>query len=830
MDISEPLLDFGCNLPELLAGDLEKSGDVFSSRHLTAGAPAPGLADDRSRRCFSMQTSMPPTFSSQHRDTLIRAKSLQALDQIFAQPFLDGGDGPRRSISSVSSSECSDEMRPRSSHHGDGSVITAPTSINSDTHPLPTSHKKPKLAERRPGDSWMDLDMEDAVMMPSASERRHSMVDIESSRQQLTRRKHLEELRSMSLNSRVDRLSAFYATSQGRGGTESQRSPLVSPSHVPARRSSLRHQEYPVPAQFLFARSSSASRNDASTPKPAPPAHRISQPARGQEELKVPADIAPARPSLSSEIGSQHRQLRLSRASMVTALHAPEVERTMSPDSTTPPADCPIQTRSFSRGAHDEAEDSDRPISPAPPSEMVKDVGELRRDFPMLTPDPEDEQLASDLSTVDAWLETSYNSMFPHGLQSRGDGLIAPLPLPPNVLEMLRLAVTCFPDTVLTCSSVSIETIRSHSRRLRYRADPPRSHSRDPAFRDDRQARPSMWRWISGGSKGSSSSSGNNNNNRSQSDPQPGREKPEPLATASGALLGGSPAAVRPAWAALKNIFPGASDYLCDALYAHVLAYNYITALCPRAALMPPSSSLLAPQEADERARTTTDPLRRTTTSNNRAAAAPDPYDIDAAEEGAEDRVPGQRCGSASRQSCRKAASFLGMPAPGDDPPLPRPPASAGGGGSRTASLVANSLRSTRRSLFPAAVVGGGAGNRFAARAAPLRPRTSGGGAPRGYYSSSSPPSSFSAPSSTVGAVDPGDLQLRGLRLGLARCIARLVSTVRQGEAFAGRVGSGGGAGAGAAADKNKTPPARVECDPLFMRALCEVVRCSEEQ
>jgi hypothetical protein len=38
-------------------------------------------------------------------------------------------------------------------------------------------------------------------------------------------------------------------------------------------------------------------------------------------------------------------------------------------------------------------------------------------------------------------------------------------------------------------------------------------------------------------------------------------------------------------WAPLQHIFGNTSDYLCDALYAHIIAYNYISALIPRNSL-----------------------------------------------------------------------------------------------------------------------------------------------------------------------------------------------------------------------------------------------------
>jgi hypothetical protein len=53
------------------------------------------------------------------------------------------------------------------------------------------------------------------------------------------------------------------------------------------------------------------------------------------------------------------------------------------------------------------------------------------------------------------------------------------------------------------------------------------------------------------------------------------------------------------------------------------------------------------------------------------------------------------------------------------------------------------------------------------------------------------------------------------LQIGLAKCIARLVTTMK-------KMTGGGEEADGAIGDST-------EIDPLFMRSLCEVVKCSEE-
>jgi hypothetical protein len=43
----------------------------------------------------------------------------------------------------------------------------------------------------------------------------------------------------------------------------------------------------------------------------------------------------------------------------------------------------------------------------------------------------------------------------------------------------------------------------------------------------------------------------------------------------------GSKLPATPNWEPIRNIFPAATDYLCDALYAHLVVYNYVSILCP---------------------------------------------------------------------------------------------------------------------------------------------------------------------------------------------------------------------------------------------------------
>jgi hypothetical protein len=135
------------------------------------------------------------------------------------------------------------------------------------------------------------------------------------------------------------------------------------------------------------------------------------------------------------------------------------------------------------------------------------------------------------------------------------------MPLPPYIIENLRVCIVGFPDTMLQTSALSIETIRAYARKLR---GGHRSREALCALPVPAQ--------TAGGGGGHSWNMG-------------GLRRKAPHATQRGGafaaamergLMVGS---LEPA-ACMGRIFPGGSEYLCDALYAHLVAYGYISSLC----------------------------------------------------------------------------------------------------------------------------------------------------------------------------------------------------------------------------------------------------------
>lgn len=136
------------------------------------------------------------------------------------------------------------------------------------------------------------------------------------------------------------------------------------------------------------------------------------------------------------------------------------------------------------------------------------------------------------------------------------------VPLPPDVIETLRVSVTLFPETMLLTSSLTLETIRAYGKKLRH-----------PHLDLQKMTLPDSPRQISGKllwKKVSSYRKGNSHADRSQTPTDDFHND------------GFETVAHEPnPWVSIKSIFGCASDYVCDALYAHILAYNYISTLLP---------------------------------------------------------------------------------------------------------------------------------------------------------------------------------------------------------------------------------------------------------
>ncbi|KAM0256213.1 hypothetical protein ACHAQJ_005084 [Trichoderma viride] len=167
----------------------------------------------------------------------------------------------------------------------------------------------------------------------------------------------------------------------------------------------------------------------------------------------------------------------------------------------------------------------------------------------------------SPLPSVQMWLNGSAQLF---SLPFQSDELARVVPLPPDVMETLRVTTACFPETMLLSSSLTIETIRAYSRKARNPGSDvtplPSSQCSIPLSKQ------SLWRRVvKRGSQGS----------------QKSRDVHTPSANMLQSPSSSSLDSPKP-WTPIKNVFGNCSDYICDALYSHIVAYNYVSALVAR--------------------------------------------------------------------------------------------------------------------------------------------------------------------------------------------------------------------------------------------------------
>jgi hypothetical protein len=233
-----------------------------------------------------------------------------------------------------------------------------------------------------------------------------------------------------------------------------------------------------------------------------------------------------------------------------------------------------------------------------------------------------------------------------------------------------------------------------------------------------------------------------------------------------------------PVWAPIKNIFPSASDYQCDALYAHLLAYNYISSLCSATTL--PQTPVIPPKSSHQQG----------------------PGDDSARNL----KVP------------QKAATLLGM----DDP---------------MSAAAAYQHRHHRQ--FQSPYFGGLSPNGRGLSGLSRRTGSAEGSSHALQDSVFLPPRSSSRSAGVGNSPEgsgSGSAAMREIQAGLGRCVGLLVKTMTA----AGPRSPCGSKKTFAGGDDESTPSLPVGdassdgevgegIEPVLMRALCEVVRCAEE-
>ncbi|KAI1263817.1 hypothetical protein F5Y18DRAFT_392816 [Xylariaceae sp. FL1019] len=657
-EFSEPLMEFDFNVAEILAVDLETSNEIFVSRQLTAGAPAPGLASDGMQRRYSLQHDchLKPILSSELANpALSKSKSQSDLPSDNRGMFAPPGHELERKAS-LSSSDCSAYLEPPSLSTRAGSLVTIDTSIES-----PTFLNTLLQPNKEPTQSWMDLSFDD--ISPTVLRRRSSLSDIPFG---------FEASMMASRNNSVELHTPG----------DQERSVFKFPPTLPQRRSSLQHQE----AYAVWSAARDAAEAEQNPGPLSPPRDRKNQKADPQD-TPIQVDPSSSMPSIF-DATYQVREGGDDYAHYVAYLKASGEDTTDRHPLATQDIGCQDMD-----GQRAMAEDVEH---------RTAEHNHINRGI--LGSEQEKMELAGIFSgdvDIQAWLQSSAQ----HEFLQRRKGRIQPAILSPSAIETLRVTVSCFPDTMLACDSLTVDNIRNVLHGVR------------PLGQDGvlsasvTKQKTSKWKFPM--------------SIFSKSQSQIGEEHAKHMQ----AELGYYATAVGNEWDALKGIFPQGTDQLCSSLYAHLLAFNYITAICPRAALQ---SSLAAIQKAS-----VTGPAPSWKRHRVATISIMDAEDMPGQHRRSEDTVGAPK----------KAASILGIGEPSDTRP-------------------GTAARSRRNSI--------------------------------------------TRPSTAIDARGSDSVDsLRDLRITLAKCVARLVATLRTCAANDDR---GGYAGE----------------DAMFMQALCEVVRCAE--
>lgn len=395
------------------------------------------------------------------------------------------------------------------------------------------------------------------------------------------------------------------------------------------------------------------------------------------------------------------------------------------------------------------------------------------------------------LTQVNSWLEAGNSGHQRRYLPASptspvGGAPVANIRVSTEILENLRIMVSGFPDTMLSTECLTVQTIQNYARKLRIgdfknerivpRGSDELSINKSPTTLDfssqhvDRKAsfgNLKLMTSLRGKFSSRFASSPTSSLSRENSEePWPPIDNRIPTVRCNSSPSRPSATHEKDRYiTALRSIFPTGTDYLLDALYAHIIVYNYINALC--------GGFPHLHQNGNGAAR---DPLQlRSHPSTNLfvPAGVTSLADLqlqeDAADGGESDFYREFLLSSPSQTAVvpSKAAAMLGLGSTNMGQPVRPPPGTLGG------------------------------------RSSKLRKTT--------------------PPGASFAASLESEATLRHLRDNISRNIYRLVETVKSASSVAkGKQQEDDEDGA-------IMGPNGKELEPTLMRAMCEVVRCYEE-
>ncbi|KAM0503634.1 hypothetical protein ACHAP8_002873 [Fusarium lateritium] len=499
-DVFEDMMD--C-FPEMLARDLERSKPLFESKNMTAGMPCGPVwfAENHvSNRSPSSPSRIP---ASPYQSGSVLVQNLGSIEErrsmvSFLEHRGQSIDEVESDEESVSSAQSLAGIPIPSVKLREHSIATTATSLTSASG-NPPSPKSLSPTERGHEYSWIDADSE------------------------------IDEDEAKSV------MRDQFATPKGMAAL-SPRPP--TPTNMESTFDITIMMKAPQPR--LHRACSYADESPKSSKK-----HRRQISSKSLDAPVIPPRVA----SLSSATESTHTTPRL---------RTPVYDSRISPDrhgytkkSFTPTHrfredtdNSTILLKSDFGSIELEIEDEDRYMDhyPPPPPLSRPDTVYIEQ-----TPPP------SPLPTVESWLNDSNPPCMPH---IPVDDLVKAVPLPPDVIETLRVSIACFPETMLLSSSLTTETIRSYSKKVR---SPSVDSWVDPASDSSSlHPRKSIWKKVVSHGRDSSSTRRHRLHSYDSNTSSASVAPPVP-------------------WASLRHVFPGCSEYICDALYAHIVAYNYVS-------------------------------------------------------------------------------------------------------------------------------------------------------------------------------------------------------------------------------------------------------------
>ncbi|KAL8295921.1 hypothetical protein RB597_009045 [Gaeumannomyces tritici] len=831
----------GCNFPEILAWDLEKSEAIFTFRHMTSGTPSSAVAavdrdlhynlhdmtpssDEPSSPCrprdlkrvrssrglrdlaeesepelpppplsptaLGKRPQLPQLLQQQERPR----PRLALVAQADRRPFVDDAEdavvlpwlsehGPGSSSSSESSPS-SFEMEPIPVRRRHRSVTTAATSVTSGRRSSTTSYPQGLTSPGHgPAESWVDLEPD--------------FPDTQG--------------RDSSFGTHVGPVGHAYTPTHAPepAPSISDVASLVQGGlSVPRRRSSLRHGRSPKPLEDYHFITDGATRPSLDFARSETPRSPLSATFNDRSHYTI---------ALRPRNGGQQVDDQLSSVYNSGSLPASD-----SGDG---------EKRSGEYRGSFEA--SRKTGSKSPKA--------VRWDGP---------------ADADVSLDPTVGMAFASPLRSAPDmGAPAPpIPLPPDVIETLMVSTACFPETMLLCSSLSIETIRAYSRKLRRLNSPENAEARSLLLATPSLSSASLptctqsptwphkrWRLANILPRKSSVSLGSHHEGSSF------QFRHDRHGQHHHALRGDLPTNKKPArthyqgslvcpdFARFKTVFPGAADYLCDALYAHIVAYNYIVLLCDAAAAAALANMASAPDQYPRPSFSSSpsSPLRRGSATSSSSSGG-----------GGNDE--------SNRRIPKKAAHLLGLQqgAAGSTATPGRPgtatSAPPGTGTATQASIVR--VHATELGIVDLGGTASGAASIASGRHRRTLTMGSGRVGSRltskrrgrdGSIASAPPPSRGGAVPNGGGGYGnkaqngpESEASLRSLRDALGRCVVNLITTIKlttEGSAPT-PVAAGSGAGSGGSSIRGTGGTMRYDgVDPWLVRALCEMVRCCED-